>query len=78
MSLAKVEIPDSLYERLKQVAEEERVTVDQWVASAVAEKIAVVDKEGYVARRARRADPGRFAEAVSSIPDEEPDERDRL
>jgi hypothetical protein len=78
MSLATVAIPDSLYERVKQMAEEQHVSVDQFVASAVAEKMAVVEKEGYLALRASRADEKRFREALSHIPDTAPPEHDKL
>ncbi len=78
MSLATVAIPDSLYERAKQMAEKEHVSVDQFVASAVAEKMAVVEKEGYIALRAKRADEKRIREALSQIPDTAPAEHDKL
>jgi hypothetical protein len=78
MNLATVAIPDSLYERLKLIAEQQQVSVDQFVAAAVAEKMAVVEKEGYIARRANRADEKKFQEALDKIPDTAPAEYDAL
>jgi hypothetical protein len=78
MSLATVAIPDSLYERAKEMAEMAHVSVDQFVASAVAEKMAVVEKDGYIALRAKRADEKKFREALSHIPDTGPAEHDKL
>ena len=78
MSAPMVAIPDSLYERLKRMADQQHISVDQFVASAVAEKMAAVDKEGYIAQRAKRADEKQFRQALSSIADIEPEERDRL
>jgi len=78
MSVATVAIPDALYERLKQVSEEQHVSVDQFVASAVAEKMAVVEKEGYIALRANRADERKFREALAAIPETAPAEHDKL
>jgi hypothetical protein len=71
-------ISDSLYERVKATAAAQQITVDQFVASAVAEKMAVVEKEGYLSTRAKRLDDKKFREALSRIPDVEPAERDRL
>lgn len=78
MSIATVAIPDSLYERVKKMAEAQKVSVDQFVASAVAEKMAVVEKDGYLEQRGKRADDNRFREALSRIPDVPPAEHDKL
>jgi hypothetical protein len=78
MNLATVAIPDSLFERLKVIAQEQQVSVDQFVASAVAEKMAVVESEGYIARRANRADEKKYLEALDKIPDAAPAEYDAL
>ena len=78
MNLATVAIPDSLYQRLKQIAEQQQLSVDPFVASAVAEKMAVVEKEDFIARRANRADDKKFQEALDKIPDSAPAECDAL
>jgi hypothetical protein len=78
MSLTNIEIPDSLFQRVQQIALEQQVTVDQFIASAIAEKAATIDKEGYIAARAKRADASKFADAISRIPDMEPAEYDKL
>jgi hypothetical protein len=38
---------------------------------AIAEKAATIDKEGYITGRASRAEPAKFADALSRIPDTE-------
>jgi hypothetical protein len=78
MSLANIEIPDSLYERVEQLASQQQVTVGQFIAAAIAEKAAKIDKEGYITVRASRADPAKFADALSCIPDSEPEAYDAL
>jgi hypothetical protein len=78
MTSPTVAIPHFLYERLQQLAEEQQISVDQFVASALAEKMSAVEKEGYIALRAARADDKAFREALSKIPDVEPEECDRL
>lgn len=40
MSLTNIEIPDSLFQRVQQIALEQQVTVDQFIAAAIAEKAA--------------------------------------
>ena len=78
MSRATVAIPDSLFERLKLMAERQQISVDQFVASAVAEKMAVVEQDGYIAQRANQADAKKYKEALSNIPDTAPEDYDAL
>jgi hypothetical protein len=78
MSLTNIEIPDSLFERVQQLAVEQQVTVSQFIASAIAEKTATIDKGGYIAARANRSDSAKFADAISCIPDKDPETYDRL
>jgi hypothetical protein len=67
-----------LFERLKVMADEQQVSVDQFVASAVAEKMAVMENQGYIARRANRADEKKYREALDKIPDTAPAEYDAI
>ncbi len=78
MSAPTVAIPDSLFARIKQLADAQKISVEQFVTSAIAEKLSVVEKEGYIAQRAKRADERLFRQALSKIPDGEPEEHDRL
>jgi predicted transcriptional regulator len=78
MNVSTVAIPDSLYHRLKHLAEQQQISVDQFVASAVAEKMAIVENEGYLQQRARRADEMKLREALANIPDTAPEEQAKL
>ena len=78
MSVAAVSIPESLYDRLKQLSEEQQITVEQFVVAAVAEKMSAVERGGYIAQRASCADDRKFAEALSQISDTEPEAYDKL
>jgi predicted transcriptional regulator len=78
MSLTNIEIPDSLFERVQRLALEQQVTIGQFIATAIAEKAAAIDKEGFLTARAARADAEKFADAISHVPDTEPEEYDQL
>ena len=74
-----LKLPVSIKRAAERLAKEDGVLLNQWIASAVAQKVGVAaDGEG-VFRRARK---GRIAKHLKAMlqraPDRAPDERDRL
>jgi hypothetical protein len=63
---------------LGEVAEKEGVSINQLVNSAVAEKMAALLTEEYLAERGKRGSRGRFAAALAKVPPVEPEAHDRL
>ncbi len=78
MSTVSVEVPESLHAAAGELARESGVTVDQLVASALAEKVSALAGPGWLAARAARGDRARFEVALGQVADIEPDEQDRL
>ena len=78
MSKLTIQLPDSLERSLRQLAEQEGCSVDQFLASAAAEKIAAMRSLEYLRREAaagRREDFERF---LAAVPQREPSETDRM
>ncbi len=61
-----------------ELAKREGITVDQFVASAIAEKVSAWDCMKYLKERAKRGSREEFLEALSKVPDVEPAEEDRF
>lgn len=78
MSTLSIRLSDSLHKRARELAKEEHVSINQLVATALAEKISVLDAEKYIKQRAERGSRKKFLEAMGNIPDNEPEEFDRL
>ena len=78
MSTLSVRLSESLHKRAKSLAKAENISVNQLVATALAEKVAVLDAETYIKDRAARADRNKFLAALDQVPDVEPEDRDRL
>jgi hypothetical protein len=78
MSTVQVHLPDSLQKQLQTLAEREGVSLDQFVASAVAEKMAALLTESYLEERARRGDRAKYEAALAQVADVEPEPYDRL
>jgi hypothetical protein len=78
MSTMNVNIPESLRRRAQALAQDDGVSLDQFIATALAEKVAVLDADSYIRARAARGSREKFERVLAKVPDVEPDERDRL
>lgn len=63
---------------MKEIAKKEGISINQFIASAVSEKMSAFATEDYLERWAERANREKFEEALSQIPDVEPEEYDKL
>ena len=78
MSALSLRLPKSLHEQLREVAQEEGVSVNQFVMLAVAEKVAAISAIEYLEKRAKRGSREKFLEILSKVPDVEPEALDKL
>ncbi|HLF98677.1 MAG TPA: DUF6290 family protein [Methylococcaceae bacterium] len=78
MTTLSVRLPDSLHEIARKVAEEDHISLNQFIASAVSEKVAALTAEKYLEARANRSSRRRFDEALAKVPADEPEPFDRL
>jgi hypothetical protein len=69
MSTLSVRLPDSLHKMAKEIAGQDRVSMNQFITSAVAEKLAAITTESYLKERAERASLEKFQAALSAVPD---------
>jgi hypothetical protein len=78
MSTITIQIPDSLKKSIEALAASEGYTVSQFLASAAGEKLAVMMTMDYLRREAALGRREDFEHYLSSVPDAEPLESDRL
>jgi len=78
VSMVEEVIPDSLMKQIRELAEREGVTVEQFISSAAAEKAAAWMTVDYLRARAARGERGSFERALDRVPDAEPEVDDRL
>ena len=78
MSSMKIELPDFLLKQARELAEKEGVPLEQFIASALAEKMAAWKTVEYLKERASRGDRLKFQSAMSKVADAEPETADRL
>jgi hypothetical protein len=61
-----------------ELAKADGISIDQFVAQALAAKIAVLMELDYLEERAKRASREKFEQALAKVPNKEPEEYDKL
>jgi hypothetical protein len=78
MSTISVRLPDSLHSMAKTMASQDRISMNQFIASAVAEKVSALATESYLTQRAQQASLDKFKAALAAVPASPPEDNDRL
>ena len=77
MSSISLRLPESLHERVREVAEKEGVSINQLITTALAEKLSALLTSEYLAERAARGNRKKFERVLRKVRDGEPEETDR-
>ena len=72
MSILSLRLPESLHRRARELAREEGVSINQLIATAVAEKISALDTVTYLKERAGRGSREAFLAALEEVPEGPP------
>jgi hypothetical protein len=78
MSTLSIRLPNSLHQHTKRLAEQEGISINQFISSAVAEKLSALDTQRYLKERAQRGKGVDIGAILAKIPYGEPDEQDRM
>jgi len=78
MSTMSVRLPESLHRQAKALAEREGVSINQLVATALAEKLAALMTLEYLEERAARGDRRAFERVLRKVKDRKPQAGDEL
>ena len=68
MSSLSLRLPDSLHRNLKQAAELDGISINQFISLAVAEKLSALQTYDIIAERAKGASRERFLQAMALVP----------
>ncbi len=78
MSTLSLRIPNSLHEQIRHLAKRDGISINQFLASAAAEKMSALLTEEYIEERAGRASLTKFRRVLKKVPDTEPEDFDRM
>lgn len=69
MSTLSLRLPDSVHRHIKEIAADDGVSINQFIAAAVSEKISAIRTENDLLKRAKRADRAAFRAILDAVPD---------
>ena len=78
MSTLSLRLPDSLHKRVRDLAEQEGISINQFISTAVAEKMAALMTLDYLEERAKRGSREKFLAVLAKVPEAAPDPGDEL
>ena len=78
MSALTIELPDSLCAKIRELADQDGVSVNQFLASAAAEKVSALLTEDYLRSEAALGNREDFEKALRKAPGLPPDPGDEL
>lgn len=78
MSVLSLRLPASIHEQLRTIAEQEGVSINQFITLAIAERMATIDTKNYMQERAKRGSREKLLAVLAKAPDVEPEEIDKM
>ena len=78
MAALSLRLPESLHHAARELAQQDGVSINQLVMTALSEKIAALKTENYLRQRAQEANENDWQEILSLVPSGEPEAHDRL
>ena len=68
MTAISIRLPRSIHSAVKTYAAEENMSMNQFINSAVVEKISAIDTEKYIKERGKRGSLEHFREMLDKVP----------
>ena len=70
MSTLSLRLPESLHKSARELAKKEKISINQLVTLALAEKVSAIGAQEYLEKRAKRASESKFDAAMATVADE--------
>jgi predicted HicB family RNase H-like nuclease len=78
MSSLSLRLPDSLHRHIKEFSEKEGVSINQFISTAVAEKMSALSTQNYLEERAKRGSKTKLKKLLKKVPAVEPEIHDKI
>jgi len=78
MSTISLRLSQSLHRRVRDLAKQDEISINQFIATALAEKMSAMMTSDYLGDRAKRGRRGKFERAMAKVRDIEPDKKDAM
>ena len=71
MTTLSLRLPDSYHSLIKEITLKDKISINQFIVSAVAEKISALETQRYLEERAARGSRDKFLAVLAKVPDAE-------
>jgi hypothetical protein len=78
MSTVSLRLPESLHKQVRELAKKEGVSINQFIATAVAEKMSALLTEEYLDARAKRGNRRKFERVLGKVKNRPADPHDQI
>ena len=78
MGALSLRLPESMHRHIREIAKQEGVSINQFISSAVSEKVSAILTEEYIKARATRADLEKVEQILAKVPERTPLAGDEL
>jgi hypothetical protein len=78
MNTLTLDLPVSLHEKIKELSQAEGISVNQFLATAAAEKMAALLTADYLQKEAAKGRREDFEAVLRAVPPDEPEEWDKI
>lgn len=78
MAAISLRLPESIYDMAKTLSKQDQVSLNQFIATAVSEKVSALNTENYLNERKNRASKEKFLKALDKVSNDEPDHKDAI
>lgn len=77
MKTLSVRFPESYHTMMKNISTKDEVSINQFIVTAVAEKISAMETQDYLSSRAEKGSKEKFMSVLAKVPNTKPDTVDR-
>lgn len=78
MSTISLRLPESLHERVRELAKREGISINQLISTALAEKLSALLTEEYLEDRAKRGRRSEYERVLQKVRDRDPQPGDEV
>lgn len=78
MGALSLRLPESIHRHIREIAKQEGVSINQFISSAVSEKISALLTEEYIEKRAANANLEKLEQILANVPARTPVPGDEL
>ena len=78
MSALSIRLPESLHKKVKEIAHRDKVSINQMITLAVAEKLSALETEDYLGKLSKKGNKQLFLKALKKVSNRKADKGDEL